>query len=182
MLEKIAEETFMLRVDERICGTIYVIESQGKRLAIDSGDGGVELGFVPDLCILTHGHFDHTGGVRKSWKRVLIHPAEFRFKGPYISIPENAEENPMEDVVFGKHRLEFLHTPGHTDGSICVFDRRTGLLFSGDTLFAQGVHGRTDLGGSFEQIQESLGKIRRLPYRLLCPGHGEIERNAEQPG
>jgi glyoxylase-like metal-dependent hydrolase (beta-lactamase superfamily II) len=178
VFEKIAEDTFMLRTEGRTCGTIYLIEKNGKRLIIDAGDGKVkELDFEPDVCILTHGHYDHTTGVDKNWKKasVLLHPAEFSFRGPYIKIPGNALKNPMSPLRFGSHVLEFFHTPGHTNGSICVLDRKTGLLFSGDTKFADGVYGRTDIGGNEEQMEESLRRIEKIPYGLLCPGHGQLE-------
>ena len=175
MFEKIAENTSMLRTDERTCSTVYVIEENGKRLMIDSGDGQLEFDFIPDVCILTHGHYDHTKGVKKDWKSVLLHKDEFAFGGPYIQIPKNTIENPMKLLVFGTHKLEFFHTPGHTDGSICILDKKTGLLFSGDTKFADGVWGRTDLGGSEEKMQESLRKIDAVDYKLLCPGHGDLE-------
>jgi len=173
--EKIALHTYMLRIEERTCGTIYMIEEDGKRLLIDSGDGQVELAFTPDICILTHGHFDHTSGVLPSWKKVLLHPAEFRFGGPHIKIPKNAEKNPMAPLSFCSHLLEFFHTPGHTDGSICILDKKTGLLFSGDTKFADGIYGRTDIGGNDKEMEASLALIEKIPYKLLCPGHGQLE-------
>lgn len=175
MFEKIAEHTSMLRTDERVCSTIYLIEEAGKRLLVDSGDGKAKLDFVPDICILTHGHFDHTSGVHVDWPLVLLHPKEFSFGGSHIKIPKNAKENPMKPLRFGSHLLEFFHTPGHTDGSICILDKKTGILFSGDTVFADGGYGRTDLGGNEEAITGSLALIGKIDYCLLCPGHGELE-------
>ena len=176
MFEKIATHTYMLRTGTRTCGTVYMMEEGGKRLLVDSGDGKLGgLDFAPDVCILTHGHYDHTMGVKPDWKKVLMHPAEFTFAGPYVRIPENAEKNPMAPMKFGSHQLEFFHTPGHTDGGICTLDRKTGLLFSGDTKFAGGIWGRTDIGGSDGKMEESLALIGKIPYRLLCPGHGELE-------
>jgi len=179
MFEKIGKNTSMLRTDERVCGTIYLIEEGGKRLIIDSGDGDAEIGFAPDICILTHGHFDHTSGVEENWPCVLLHPAEAAFKGPYLKIPKNAAPNPMKPLTFGSHLLEFFHTPGHTRGSICILDRKTGILFSGDTAFAGGGYGRTDLGGNEKEMEESLGLISKINYKLLCPGHGDIEKREE---
>jgi len=175
MQEKIAVDTFMIRTDERTCGTVYIIQEKGKTLLIDAGDGEVKLGMAPDICILTHGHYDHTSGVNGDWPKVLLHEREFSFKGPYISIPKNAEPLDMLPLKFGSHELLFFHTPGHTDGSICVLDKKTGLLFSGDTKFAGGGYGRTDLGGSDREIERSLKLVGALPYKLLCPGHGELE-------
>jgi len=173
--EEIALHTHMLRTDGRTCGTVYMIEENGKKLLIDSGDGQVALDFAPDICILTHGHFDHTKGVKPEWKEVLLHHAEFSFGGPYLHIPKNARKNPMSPLSFGSHLLEFFHTPGHTDGSICILDKKTGVLFSGDTKFADGIYGRTDIGGSEEEMERSLALIDKIPYKLLCPGHGNLE-------
>ena len=175
MFETIAPQTHMLRTDGRTCSTVYLIEEEGKKLLIDSGDGKLQLDFTPDICMLTHGHYDHTLGVKADWKEVLLHPDEFSFKEPYIKIPPNARKNPMTPLTFGSHKLEFFHTPGHTDGSICILDRKTGVLFSGDTKFSEGGFGRTDLGGSEEKIMASLRMIDAIPYKLLCPGHGKIE-------
>jgi glyoxylase-like metal-dependent hydrolase (beta-lactamase superfamily II) len=56
-----------------------------------------------------------------------------------------------------------------------VLDRKTGLLFSGDTKFAGNICGRTDIGGSEEGMEKSLAMIDKIPYKLLCPGHGQLE-------
>jgi len=76
-------------------------------------------------------------------------------------------------VRFGSLILRVLHTPGHTEGSVCLLDVDTGALFSGDTLFA-GAWGRVDLpGGDPAQMVESLARLTDLedPVRVL-PGHG----------
>ncbi len=69
--------------------------------------------------------------------------------------------------------LEVLHTPGHTEGSVCLLARDDGLLFAGDTLFAGG-WGRVDLpGGNREQMVDSLARLARLEDGLrVLPGHG----------
>jgi hydroxyacylglutathione hydrolase len=76
-------------------------------------------------------------------------------------------------IRFGSIELTVLHTPGHTEGSVCLLESESGLLFSGDTLFAGG-WGRTDLpGGSAERIVESLARLSSLDERLsVLPGHG----------
>lgn len=179
--EKIAEDTFMLRTDSRTCGTVYMIAVGEKRLLIDSGDGKLpDFGFTPGICLLTHGHYDHTGGVKEDWPKALLHPAEFSFKGPYIQIPPRAMPNPMARFRFCGHLLEFFHTPGHTDGSICILDKRTGCLFSGDTKFADSGCGRVDLGGDWDEMEKSLAMIAEINYRLLCPGHGNTEKRLKK--
>jgi glyoxylase-like metal-dependent hydrolase (beta-lactamase superfamily II) len=76
-------------------------------------------------------------------------------------------------IRFGEIRLDVLHTPGHTAGSVCLLSPDDGRLFSGDTLFAGG-WGRVDLpGGDPGAMVESLGRLETLdtPTRVL-PGHG----------
>jgi glyoxylase-like metal-dependent hydrolase (beta-lactamase superfamily II) len=66
-----------------------------------------------------------------------------------------------------------MHTPGHTEGSISLYDEEAGALYSGDTLF-QGAWGRTDLpGGDDAAMIASLGRLARLPAETrVIPGHG----------
>ena len=103
----------------------------------------------------------------------LIHPqpifAPFDIP-PSIPAVELAEGG---HIRFGEIDLAVLHTPGHTEGSVCLLETESGLLLSGDTLFAGG-WGRTDLpGGSEEQMAESLGRLAGLDDRLrVLPGHG----------
>lgn len=83
-------------------------------------------------------------------------------------------------IRFGEIDLQVLHTPGHTEGSVCLLARSERLLFTGDTLFA-GSWGRVDLpGGSEDQMVESLTRLARLDDDLrVLPGHGNgstIER------
>jgi glyoxylase-like metal-dependent hydrolase (beta-lactamase superfamily II) len=95
----------------------------------------------------------------------------------------NADEPPpvdrrLEDgeiLVLGEHRLQAIHTPGHTPGSVSfLVDAEKPLLLSGDTLFARGI-GRTDLwGGSFPEILRSIReRLLTLPDPThVIPGHG----------
>jgi len=127
--------------------------------------------------LLTHGHFDHVGGVK--------HIAAETDCPVYIC-KEDLALNPMftDGVIYYTHTygegdtlevagltLQVLHTPGHTPGCVCLLCGDT--LLSGDTLFA-GTCGRTDLPGSSPmQMKQSLARLKALPgdYRVL-PGHG----------
>ncbi|NYZ79649.1 MBL fold metallo-hydrolase, partial [Candidatus Micrarchaeota archaeon] len=79
-----------------------------------------------------------------------------------------------ERINLGKTTLDVIHTPGHTPGSACFLDKKDGVLFSGDTVFADGV-GRTDLnGGDGRALVKSLEEITTLPFEHLLPGHGTL--------
>jgi len=137
--------------------------------------------------INTHGHFDHTSGnsffVRKFGVNVYIHELDAPmlkscinrimdfFKGGKLS-PVKVELLKDGDIVkLGSEQIRVIHTPGHTPGSICLYWR--GNLFTGDTLFTEGM-GRTDFkGGSLAEIMESIkNKILTLPDdTVIWPGH-----------
>lgn len=160
-----------------ICSNVYVIRSGGKTVLVDSGDGSLDLDLEPDAVLLTHGHMDHTLGVKKGWKSFLA--KEDFGVGEFLKAPEGAEGMDFNEYEVGEFVLDIIRTPGHTMGSVCFLEREKGILFSGDTLFANGDIGRTDLGGNFKLMVGSLKSISNLHFRLLCPGHGQIERRGE---
>jgi len=68
-----------------------------------------------------------------------------------------------------------IHTPGHSPGSICLYEPGKKWLFSGDTVFAYGSFGRVDLpGGSARELIKSLEMLSRLDVENLYPGHEEV--------
>ena len=145
-----------------------------------------ERAWTLKLIVSTHGHWDHIGdnaavaahagadiAVHPLDRERLIHPeplfAPFDIP-PSVPAIELAEGGVIR---FGELRLEVLHTPGHTEGSVCLLARDEGRLFSGDTLFAGG-WGRVDLpGGSAEAMAASIARLSGLEDRLaVLPGHG----------
>ena len=145
-------------------------------------------GAVFTAVVNTHGHFDHiAASIIKTVLGIplLIHKLEMpRFRngladqmmllgfGPVEEIPEPdqfLEEG--DEIKVGNEKLIIWRTPGHTPGGICLLGK--GLVFTGDTLFCEGV-GRTDLeGGSDEDLDKSLARLFRLPGGMLVyPGHG----------
>ena len=132
----------------------------------------------PEAILLTHGHFDHVGGVKTLAQAavcpVWMHEAEQtlppRLTAGSLYFTDTYADG--DTVQVGKLTFSVMHTPGHTPGSVCLFCENA--LFSGDTLFA-GSCGRVDLpGGSARQMRESLAKLRALSGNLtVCPGHGE---------
>jgi hydroxyacylglutathione hydrolase len=125
--------------------------------------------------INTHGHDDHIKGdtilQQKYSVPICIHPLdEHFFEDLKPSVPNmHLEEGTL--VAFGKETLKVISTPGHTSGSICLIGEK--LVFTGDTLFAGSI-GRTDFeGGSMEEMQASLLRLKNLPNHLMVyAGHG----------
>jgi glyoxylase-like metal-dependent hydrolase (beta-lactamase superfamily II) len=146
-------------------------------------------GCTPEKLLLTHGHYDHTGGVLGLLEaypalEVCIHQADldapsrrlFPLKGELEALPGYQGLRPYGDgdrLSVGGLEVEVLHTPGHSKGSVTL--RCENALFCGDTLFA-GSCGRTDLaGGSMPEILTSLRRLGRLEGNLMVlPGHMEF--------
>jgi hydroxyacylglutathione hydrolase len=138
------------------------------------------------LIVSTHGHWDHIGDnaavAEHTGAQIAVHPLDRdRLTDPKplwapFPIPPSVPAVELAEggeIRFGGLRLTVLHTPGHTEGSVCLYDADGGRLFSGDTLFA-GAWGRVDLpGGSAEQMADSIARLAGLddPLRVL-PGHG----------
>jgi hydroxyacylglutathione hydrolase len=90
--------------------------------------------------------------------------------------------NTGDTVKAGVHAARILHTPGHTEGSVCLYFPTEKILIAGDTLFAGSI-GRTDLpGGSMQKIMESLhGTVLSLPDdTVVVPGHGPLTTIGEE--
>ena len=138
------------------------------------------------LIVSTHGHWDHIGDnaavAEHTGAQVAVHPFDApRLTDPQplyapFEIPPSVPAVDLEEggeIRFGELRLRVLHTPGHTEGSVCLYDADHGRLFSGDTLFA-GSWGRTDFpGGDEAAMAGSLARLSELedPVRVY-PGHG----------
>jgi len=184
------------RVVGPIATNLYVLgdESSREAIAIDTATPCVEWltgtlaerGWTLKLIVSTHRHWDHIGDnaavVDQTGAQLAAHtldrhglerpdPASAPFAiPPSVPAVELAEGS---EIRFGELRLEVLHTPGHTEGSVCLLAAGERLLLTGDTLFAGG-WGRTDLaGGSDDQMVDSLARLSALPTDLrVLPGHG----------
>jgi hydroxyacylglutathione hydrolase len=162
-------------------------------LVLDPGMGASEPlvarvaanGLRLHLIANSHGHIDHVFDdaplKRTSGAPLAIHPDDaYRLSGAnsygFELEPVTAERDLREgeQLRIGDLVFDVLHTPGHTEGSVCLYEERQALLLSGDVLFA-GSYGRTDLpGGSDEAMVASLARLaRELPDGVrVLPGHG----------
>ncbi len=120
----------------------------------------------------THGHTDHTGGNKYFMDLydadVRIHQLDFRLvsDGQYFAMLLQDDDA----LLFGSTGLRVIHTPGHTDGSICLYGN--GFLFTGDTMFHDGT-GATDTQEDCEKLMDAVKqKLLVLPDdTVVCPGH-----------
>ena len=122
--------------------------------------------------LLTHGHFDHTGGLKELADRLGAPVAAHASDAGRLPVKPDTLLEDGDAVSLGDRSMTVLHTPGHTPGSLCFLT--DGILFSGDTLFPGGP-GRTGTPDAFRQIIGSLKhKIFMLPDETrVLPGHGE---------
>jgi hydroxyacylglutathione hydrolase len=185
---------------------VYVLSEDGsdEAVVVDVAQGSAailqilrELDLHASTIINTHGHTDHTAEddlVRKATAaKLAIHELDaYR-----LAIDDEASQGlgikntPIEPdiqlvegqlVKFGPNTsIKVLHTPGHTEGSICLYHEKSGQLFSGDTLFAHG-YGRVDgKGASPESMRESLRRLLQLPPTTeVYPGHGSFTTIGEE--
>ncbi len=167
------------------CYLVYD-EATGNCAVIDPGYDGAsvkqaleEQNLTLCMILLTHGHYDHIGGVQAlrsgTQAPVYIHEKDTRLPISMTHAPVFYTETYAEGDVIAMDSISFrvLSTPGHSAGSVCLL--ADGILFTGDTLF-RGSCGRTDFPtGSYPQMLQSLARIYRLPGNLkILPGHGSL--------
>ena len=148
---------------------------------------------APALVVLTHCHPDHleaAQNLRKQGARLAMHPAEVEYMEGEgralaaalglnfgdVTIDVFLEEG---DLQVGDHRIQVIHTPGHSPGHICLYLPEYKALIAGDLVFAQGV-GRVDFpGGDGQALKDSIQRVAELELEMVLPGHGPIIKGAD---
>ena len=196
----------ILRVGPLQCNcSVIGDETSHEAMVIDPGDDVQE---VLDLIrkhnlqvkqiVITHAHIDHLGGAMKlraaTGAPILLNQNDYALlkmldaQAAWIGMPSPGKVDidrsvtTGESVSAGSLTADILHTPGHTEGSICLYFAADKKLIAGDTLFAGSI-GRTDLpGGSMQKILHSLhDTVLALPDEtLVVPGHGPLTTIGEE--
>ncbi len=184
---------------------VHLLADVGSREAIAIDTAIPSLAWIADelaardwtlkLIVSTHGHWDHIGDnaavAEHTGAEIAVHPLDrHRLTAPTaqfapFEIPPSVPAVELAEgglIRFGEIRLRVLHTPGHTEGSVCLLAQDEGLLFSGDTLFA-GAWGRVDLPGGDPDAMVGLidapdrarGSRRRVPGTWTRDDHRSRE-------
>jgi glyoxylase-like metal-dependent hydrolase (beta-lactamase superfamily II) len=195
-------ETICVGVFEVNC---YILASRNESEAIIIDPGADEhkirrilnrYMLEPAFIINTHGHIDHIGCDDKFGVPVYVHRQELGLlRDPQLNLSNflmpsyniKAKIKTLEDkeiVELDQLQLEVIHTPGHTPGGICLLMKKPTdkILFTGDTLFYQGI-GRTDFPGANERelIKSIKDKLLKLNDDIVIyPGHGPSSTIGEE--
>ena len=206
-IEEIQQGIFLLRGKGKGSHN-YLIRASYRNVLIDSGldhnflclqeqllSLGLKIRDI-DVVINTHEHLDHIGSNRYFQESSLI--AAHRFAATKITLEDHyvtfyrsgdRNEVPLRIHLWlenrslfdlGSHTLEVIHTPGHTSGSICIYEFKTKVLFSGDTVFAGGTLSYIAESGSVGDYINSITRLEARKISKIFPGHGDISQNPEQ--
>ncbi|MCT4509263.1 MAG: MBL fold metallo-hydrolase [Tepidibacter sp.] len=186
VIGKISTNSYVIHDKHTLDGAV-IDPGDNSKILIDYIDkNNLKLNHI----ILTHHHYDHIGAVQDLKKKyscdIFIHKKDLKgLKNPSINLSKKANRKSISvdaNKIFldnsviniGNICLEVIHTPGHTKGSICLKVKNQNIIFTGDTLFNDGI-GRLDLPGGSEE--DMINTIKNIVSKWsddikIYPGHG----------
>ncbi|ADH93060.1 MBL fold metallo-hydrolase [Arcanobacterium haemolyticum] len=195
----------MVTIERYIVGAweanCYLLTSQDETLVIDPGaQPGLLLPILKNhnvkAIVATHGHSDHIGAINEIRSEYLCpvfigkDDAEMARNPIYSGFADEGSSYRVTDCEFvtegslitvGEEVLSVIETPGHTPGSLCLFNQKNALLFTGDTLFRNGIGSTAFVLGDTPALIASLGRLGELPGNTtVLPGHGESTTIGEE--
>jgi glyoxylase-like metal-dependent hydrolase (beta-lactamase superfamily II) len=185
----------------------YVVRGRRKNVLIDSGLPTTTAHFEQCLAaiglrrediqilVLTHEHIDHAGGVpmfagsaviaahRLAANKLALKDEFALMNRAFDQAVENIDIDFLIDegatIDLGNLELQILHTPGHCSGAVCIYEPNHRLMFSGDTIMANGILGGVLGSGNVSDYIHSLKRLSTMRIEHLYPGHGKLSSNAE---
>ncbi len=207
MYTEIIPNLYLLKTKKPSCKS-YLIIGEKMNILIDPGINenfqilqrdlekiGLNISHL-NMVLNTHEHVDHFGANRHLQNTVPI--STHRYAGTKIVSADDEVllcrahgEDPtgyhvhlwlenLNVLDLGDWFLKILHTPGHTSGSLCIYEPRKKVLISGDTVFAQGTISNISSSGSYGEYINSLARLNTMKIDLLLPGHGALSENVEE--
>jgi len=206
LITELQSNIFLIRVEDGSSHS-YFIRGDYKNVLIDSGldknfsklqkallSLGIKVRDV-DIVINTHEHFDHIGANRyfQDYALIAAHRSaatKIAVEDRYVTMYSSSDLNEpplkihlwLEDKFLfdlGNYTLEVVHTPGHTSGSICIYEVSRKALFTGDTVFDRGTLSYIGESGSVGDYIHSIGRLGTMRISEIYPGHGAISKNPE---
>lgn len=195
---------YQIRV-ERPGSHVYLLKGRAKNVLIDTGIASNfgnlesclrEVGLTPadiHFIVLTHEHFDHIGAAAYFFDTAVL--AAHRLAANKIDLQDefvmmsryfDRQAKPFQAEIclegetvidLGNYRLRIIHTPGHTSGCICLYEPEHRLLFTGDTVLADGILSGVFASGNISDYLVSLQRLSSLQIEEMYPGHGKISKN-----
>ena len=186
----------------------YLIRGDYKNVLIDSGVDknfsklqktlltlGLKIRDI-DIVINTHEHFDHIGANRyfQDYSLIAAHrfaATKITVEDRYVTMYKSGDLNAPSLKVhlwlesksrfnLGNYSLNIIHTPGHTSGSICIYEPVRKILFAGDTVFAGGTLSYIGESGSVGDYIDSISHLATRKINELYPGHGKVSKSPEE--
>ena len=207
MYQEIIPKMYLIKTKRPSCQS-YLILGDKMNVLIDPGinqnfeilkkdlqDIGTDINSL-NMVINTHEHVDHFGANlylqekvpvithRNAATKIVSADDEVLLCRAHGHDPQGYHvhmwlEN-MNVMDLGDWFLKIFHTPGHTSGSLCIYEPRKKILISGDTVFARGTISNISSSGSYGEYINSLARLNTMKIDLLLPGHGKISSNVEE--